>query len=146
MGGVLRLAIFTLVVGIVFWNLGVEAFYGVALPAGGLGAMVSVLKRMSAGKLVLNTDAGRDLTEGFGMVRPFIGAIFGMAITALFLGGIVPAIQIPAGQKLAFFAGVGFLAGFNERWAQDMLKSSADQLKNPTGEAGDPSESDPAEL
>jgi hypothetical protein len=143
MSGALLLGLLSLFVGLLFWGFRVEAFYAVALPAGGLGAMVSVLQRMSAGKLVLNTDAGRDLIEGFGMVRPFIGAIFGMALTALFLGGIVPAVEVPEGQQLAFFAGLGFLAGFNERWAQDMLKSSSDQLKNPAPAETDPESPNP---
>ena len=122
------LALLSLVVGAIFWQLGVDAAYGVALPAGGLGAMISVLQRMSSGKLVLDYEAGRDLLEVFGAVRPFIGAVFGLAVMALLLGGLVPAIEIPTDQMLAFFAGVGFLAGFNERWAQDMLKGSTTQL------------------
>ena len=101
------------------------------------GAMVSVLQRMSSGKLVLDVDAGRDLIEAFGAVRPFIGAIFGIALMALLLGGLIPAIDIPDGQELAFFAGLGFLAGFNERWAQDMLKSGSEQLQPSANEVPD---------
>jgi hypothetical protein len=130
MVGALLLTLLCVLIGLVFWWRGVDAAYGVALPAGGLGAMVSVLQRMSSGKLVLDIDAGRDLIEAFGAVRPFIGAIFGVALMALLLGGLVPAIEIPAGEELAFFAGLGFLAGFNERWAQDMLKGSADQIRD----------------
>lgn len=122
------LALFCVVLGGIFWWRGTDAAYGVALPAGGLGAMVSLLQRMSSGKLLLDINASRDLLEVFGMVRPLIGAVFGLAVTALLIGGLVPAVEIPADQELAFFAGVGFLAGFNERWAQDMLKSSTDQV------------------
>lgn len=115
-------------IGAAFWVAGADAAYGVALPAGGLGAMVSVLQRMSSGRLVLDIDAGRDLVEAFGAVRPLIGAVFGVALMAILLGGLIPAIEIPADHELAFFAGVGFLAGFNERWAQDMLKGSANHV------------------
>lgn len=112
----------------IFAAFGVDAAHGVALPAGGVGAMVSVLQRMSSGKLVLDVDAGRDLIEAFGAVRPFIGGIFGIALMAVLLGGLVPAIEVPDDGELAFFAAIGFLAGFNERWAQDMLKDSSNQL------------------
>lgn len=135
--GATILAVICAILGAVFWAFGVKAAYGVALPAGGLGAIVSVLQRMSSGKMKLDFTTGRDLLEVFGAVRPFIGAIFGIVVMALLLGGIVPAIDIPEGEELAFFAGVGFLAGFNERWAQDMLKGSAGTLGgNPAG--GDP--------
>jgi hypothetical protein len=126
--GTCILAVICALLGAVFWGRGTSAAYGVALPAGGLGAIVSLLQRMSSGKLILDIDASRDLLEVFGAVRPFIGAVFGLAVMALLIGGLVPAIHVPTGHELAFFAGVGFLAGFNERWAQDMLKSSSDQL------------------
>jgi hypothetical protein len=131
--GAAGLAFLCALVGVVFWLSGTDAAYGIAVPAGGVGAMVSLLQRMSSGRLRLQIDAGRDLLEVFGAVRPFIGAIFGSAVTALLLGGLVPVIQVPPEQQLAFFAGVGFLAGFNERWAQDMLQSSAGQVGGMNG-------------
>jgi hypothetical protein len=133
MVGAFMLFLFSLLLGLVFWWRGADAAYGIALPAGGIGAMVSVLQRMTSRKLVLDVDAGRDLIEAFGAIRPLIGAVFGMALMALLLGGLIPAIDIPEGRELAFFAGLGFLAGFNERWAQDMLKGSAGQLQPPAG-------------
>jgi hypothetical protein len=123
------LGVLCALIGIAFLLLHTQAYYGVAFATGGIGAMVSVLQRMSSGRLKLDTSASRDLLELFGGVRPMIGAIFGIMIAAAILGGVVPAIKIPAGNSLAFFAAVGFLAGFNERWAQDMLKSSADNLQ-----------------
>ncbi len=132
--GVCLLTVICAVIGGIFWSEGASAAYAIAIPAGGLGAIVSLLQRMSSGKLVLDIDASRDLLEVFGAVRPFIGAVFGIAITALFAGGLLPAIDVPSGQELGFYAGVGFLAGFNERWAQDMLKSSADQFQTPAQE------------
>jgi hypothetical protein len=126
--GMILVAAISTVVGMIFWWKGTSAAYGVAIPAGGLGALVSLLQRMSSGRLVLDVSASRDLLELFGAVRPLIGAVFGLAITALFAGGLIPAVQIPEGRELAFYAAVGFLAGFNERWAQDMLKSSSDRV------------------
>jgi multisubunit Na+/H+ antiporter MnhB subunit len=114
MVGALLIAGITAIGGITFWLTGTEAAYGVALPAGAIGAMVSVLQRMSTGKLKLDFEAGRDLLEVFAAVRPFIGAVFALAVMALLLGGFVPAVDVPADGKLAFFAALGFLAGFNE--------------------------------
>jgi hypothetical protein len=59
-----------------------------------------------------------------GAVRPFVGAAFGMALTALVLGGVLSFVEVPR-SELAFFAALGFLAGFNERFAQDMLAASS---------------------
>ncbi len=128
MVGAFGLTVLCAALGAVFWWRGASAAYGVAVPAGGLGAMVSLLQRMSSGKLKLDFEASRDLIEVFGAVRPFIGAIFGIALTALLLGNFIPAIEIPPHHELAFFAGLGFLAGFNERWAQDMLKSTSEGI------------------
>jgi hypothetical protein len=135
--GSLSLALLCAVLAIVFAATGTPAFYGVAVPAGGVGAMVSLLQRMSTGRLKLDTSASRDLLELFGGVRPLIGAVFGIVVAAAVQGGLLPAIQIPTGQQLAFFAVIGFLAGFNERWAQDMLKASGDGLQPGVGGGGD---------
>ncbi|HET7120539.1 MAG TPA: hypothetical protein VFI17_04730 [Solirubrobacterales bacterium] len=127
--GAAFLALTCVVLAVIFAITGTPAFYGVAVPAGGVGAMVSLLQRMSTGRLQLDTTASRDLLELFGGVRPLIGAVFGIIVAAAIQGGMLPAIDIPAGQDLAFFAVIGFLAGFNERWAQDMLKASGDNLQ-----------------
>lgn len=132
--GSVFLALICAAVGVVFAATGTPAFYGIAVPAGGVGAMVSLLQRMSTGRLKLDTTASRDLLELFGGVRPLIGAVFGIVVAAAIQGGMLPAIHIPAGQELAFFTVIGFLAGFNERWAQDMLKASGDGL--PAGGSG----------
>lgn len=135
--GSASLAMICAVLAVTFAATGTPAFYGVALLTGGVGAMVSLLQRMSTGRLKLDTSASRDLLELFGGVRPLIGAIFGIIVAAAIQGGLLPAIHIPTGQQLAFFAVVGFLAGFNERWAQDMLKSSGDGLRPVPGAEGE---------
>lgn len=135
--GSVSLALVCTVLAVIFVATGTPAFYGVAVPTGGVGAMVSLLQRMSTGRLTLDTSASRDLLELFGGVRPLIGAIFGIVVAAAIQGGLLPAIHIPTGQQLAFFTVIGFLAGFNERWAQDMLKSSGDSLRPMPGTGGD---------
>jgi hypothetical protein len=49
-------------------------------------------------------------------------AIPGLALCVLLQAGLLP-LTDRGGQdtKLYFYAGLAFLAGFNEQWAQDML-------------------------
>jgi hypothetical protein len=68
------------------------------------------------------------MTKAYGALRPVIGGIFGLALFVLFEGGLLPAIEVEEGSNLPFYAGVGFLAGFNERFAQDMLVGSGKPL------------------
>ncbi len=105
----------------------VPAQYAIAAPAGALGALVSVLQRMTSGSLKLDFHAGKRMLTFFGSVRPIIGAVFGMALFALVQGGLLPALGTPR-VPLAFYAVLGFLGGFNERFAQDMLVGSAKRL------------------
>jgi hypothetical protein len=105
---------------------GVPAWNGVAFLAGGLGAMVSVLQRMTRGNLDLDLHAGERMLAVYGAVRPFMGGIFGMVVFVILEGGL--AIDVSTDAPLAFYAAVGFLAGFNERFAQDMFAGSAKRL------------------
>jgi hypothetical protein len=123
----------------IFFIEHVPAFYGVAILGGGIGATVSVLQRMASGSLRLDYDAGDRTLVTLGAVRPLIGAIFGIVLFSAVEGGWLPAIHIATGSALAFYAVLGFLAGFNERFAQDMLGASAAQLGGKTS----PGETDP---
>jgi hypothetical protein len=90
--------------------------------AGALGSVVSVLARMTRSQLRLDYEAGASMLRLLGAVRPFVGAVFACALLLLVEGGLLP-IQLPleANSRVAFVLGLGFLAGFSERWAQDML-------------------------
>lgn len=105
---------------------GVPAWNGVAFLSGGLGAGISVLQRMTRGNLDLDLHAGERMLAIYGAVRPFIGGIFGMVVFVILEGGL--AIDVSTDKPLAFYAAVGFLAGFNERFAQDMFAGSAKKL------------------
>jgi hypothetical protein len=93
-----------------------ETFF-ICYVAGGLGAIVSVLMRMSSNSFRVDYEVGRATIRRLGSFRPFIGAIFGIAVYFLIKSGI-PNVQLPADQNQAFFflAAVAFLSGFNERW------------------------------
>jgi hypothetical protein len=124
--GSLALAFLTLATAAVFYATETEAAYGVALPAGGLGAVVSVLQRMSSHRFRLELESTSNLAV-FGGVRPFVGAVFGFLVVALLESDLL-SIAPAETSKLALFAALAFFAGFNERFAQDALSSSVSPM------------------
>lgn len=110
----------------VFSHYDVPAELGIAIPAGAIGAVVSVLQRMTSGKLGLDPEASRDLMVHLGGLRPVIGAVFALALVGVFESGLV---EISTGAStFATYGVIGFLAGFNERFAQDMLGGATAKL------------------
>lgn len=105
-------------------NISVHPFTPVivSLISGAIGALISVMSRMAFGSLSLNYEAGEKIIRLLGAFRPIIGAVFGVALYVLPASGLLP-LRIPdnPSQQLYFYAGIAFLAGFSERWAQDML-------------------------
>jgi hypothetical protein len=94
----------------------------VAVLGGAVGAVVSVLSRLSGGSLELTPESGRKTLRALGFVRPLIGGVFGAVVYAFLAGGIVDIVSPPTGEgELAFYAGLGFLSGFSERFAQDVI-------------------------
>jgi hypothetical protein len=98
-----------------------------AIAAGGLGAMISVLIRISRGqRLDVDTTQEPFLTCLTGSARTVIGGALGVALYVLLKAGFIP-LEIPAASDAAapyFFTAIGFLAGFSERWAQDTIVRS----------------------
>ncbi len=98
----------------------------VSVLGGAAGAVVSVMNRMTGGSLVVRPEGGRKTIRALGFMRPVIGATFG-AVVYLFLdGGIVQVVSPPdGGANLAFYAALGFLSGFSERFAQDVIAQAS---------------------
>ena len=115
----------------------------VSVLGGAAGAVVSVMNRMTSGSLTVRPEAGTKTIRALGFMRPVIGATFG-AVVFLFLdGGIVQVLSPPdSGANLAFYAALGFLSGFSERFAQDVIaQAGGDQEKKtppPPGTARSP--------
>jgi hypothetical protein len=97
--------------------------------AGALGALVSVMSRMasSKGKFSLDYEVGRKAIRRLGMVRPVLGATFGIAAFLIVQSGV---LQLDLGQDNRFYllTAAAFLAGFSERWAKVLLHSAEDRL------------------
>jgi hypothetical protein len=134
--GALAIVAVSAVLGVAFSLGDVSAVYGVAFPAGAVGAIVSVLQRMTSTRpsirLELDVGAGHQMLTTYGGLRPVVGAILGYAVFVFLKGGLLPALAVTTTSPLATFAGLGFLGGFNERWAQDMFAASARRLQRRT--------------
>jgi hypothetical protein len=92
--------------------------------AGGVGAMVSVMSRMSTGSVRLDWEFGKDTLRTLGALRPFVGAVFGLITFLALQSGI---IDLTVGDKnnSYYYIVFAFVAGFSERFAQDMLLGAA---------------------
>jgi hypothetical protein len=98
----------------------------VALLGGAIGAVVSVMSRMSSGSIELTPESGKKTIRALGFMRPVIGGVFGAVIYLFLAGGVVDLVTPPTGSaELAFYAGLGFLSGFSERFAQDVIAEGA---------------------
>lgn len=96
----------------------------VALGAGALGAVVSVLLRLTKGSLALERESGTLLLIWLGSVRPWIGAVFGILVWVLIEGNLLQLQLVTAGDQTELtYAGLAFLAGFSERVAQTVLST-----------------------
>ncbi|HEX4556474.1 MAG TPA: hypothetical protein VH249_20965 [Xanthobacteraceae bacterium] len=98
------------------------------LTAGGVGAVVSVMSRMTFGELTLDHEAGRRILTMLGAFRPVIGMVLGAAMWVLAASGVLAVGPKDPAQLPFFYILIAFLAGFSERWAQDMLGRAADQI------------------
>ena len=77
------------------WHLDlVPRDLSIAFIGGALGALVSVMERLTAGKLTLNHEYGKATLRILGGMRPFVGALFGMALYVLIEGALIP-MEVP---------------------------------------------------
>jgi hypothetical protein len=97
------------------WGLKVEALL-LSTGAGAVGALVSVLSRMSgmSDKFTVDFEVGRPLLRRLGLYKPFVGGVFGVATYFLLVAGLLPADS--SGDSLYFYGIIAFLAGFSERF------------------------------
>lgn len=106
----------------------VQTFLAVT-SAGGAGAVVSVMTRMSSDDFYLDPLAEHRAVRMLGAFRPLIGAVFGAATFLVVAGGlldIVPdSIEASPTMRLLYFSALGFVAGFNERFATGVLSKVA---------------------
>jgi hypothetical protein len=89
--------------------------------AGSVGALMSVMSRMTSGKVRVDWEFGKDTLRTLGALRPFVGGVFGLMTFFALKSGIVALDIANKDRSTYFYILFGFAAGFSERLAQDML-------------------------
>jgi hypothetical protein len=107
--------------------------------AGAVGATVSVMWRMTSGTFSINLptlghESGDAQLTLMGAVRPLIGGVFALAVLIFAKSPLLPIDDADRGDTFLLVA-LGFLAGFSERFAQDMFVRSGQGLAGPGGDA-----------
>ena len=116
--------------------------------AGAVGALVSVLARMGTGggQFTVDFEVGRPLLRRLGLYKPFVGAIFGVALYFLLASGLLQTKPPNDSSGMLYFYGIiAFFAGFSERFTS-VTFGQAEQLitgASPSPPADDPP-TDPA--
>jgi hypothetical protein len=109
--------------------------------AGAVGAAISVPMRMTSGSFRMNLPTlnaemkGTDL-HLVGALRPMMGLVLALASYTVVLAGLVP-MKDGEGElkQAALYVTIGFLAGFTERFAQDMFVRSGNGLQGVMGDS-----------
>jgi hypothetical protein len=121
------------------WNHDVRVLL-LCTAAGAVGALVSVLSRMSSGtdKFTVDFEVGRPLLRRLGLYKPLVGSVFGLALYFLLVSGILMTKAPSERTTIYFYAVVAFLAGFSERFtgvmfgnAERLLSGDSDQQPAP---------------
>ena len=125
------------------WNRDVEVLL-LCTGAGAVGALVSVLSRMSGSsdRFTVDFEVGRPLLRRLGLYKPLVGSVFGLALYFLLVSGLLMT-QPPRGKTMYFYGIVAFLAGFSERFtgvifggAERLISGEADSTSpEPSGSA-----------
>jgi hypothetical protein len=138
--GFVLLAPLAVLAGLLIWifgaldlhSAGTQAFFA-CIAAGGLGAVVSVLSRMaSPKKFDIDPEVGRRALIFLGIFRPFVGAVFGLALYFLLQSSL---LQVSSDKKFATYVVAAFLGGFSERFVKVMLHGAEGSLGDNPGEA-----------
>lgn len=113
------------------WDRGAELLV-LCAGAGTIGALVSAISRMGKpekGKFNVDFELGRPLIRRLGLYRPFLGAIFGVALYFLLASGIAQ-VEISGDKQLYYYGFAAFLAGFSERFATVMFGTAERRLSD----------------
>ncbi len=120
-----------------------ESYLLLCAGAGAAGALTSVLARMNSigGSFTIDVELGRPLLRRLGLYKPFVGAIFGVAVYWIFTAGLVAKTQIPNeahNSRIFFFGITAFLAGFSERFTGVIFGGAERLISGDLGDAGAP--------
>lgn len=107
----------------------------VTVLAGAVGAIVSVLMRVTKNTFVVDADLGRGSLRRLGSFRPVIGAVSGLAVYLAYRSGVltIQPVVVDEHAPQYFYSLLAFLAGFSERFAKDVLDAAADTVGTAAG-------------
>jgi hypothetical protein len=95
----------------------------VTIAMGAVGAILSVMTRMAKRNgFALDFEVGRKSMRRLGALRPWIGAMFALALYLALKSSLVEFFQ-HVEHGIYYYATIGFLAGFSERWAKVLLSN-----------------------
>jgi hypothetical protein len=134
--GLVPVSLLVMVVGLLLWatgrwDRGAELLV-LCAGAGAIGALVSAVSRMGKpekGKFNVDFELGRPLIRRLGLYRPFLGAIFGVALYFVLASGIAQVV-VPGDKQLYYYGLAAFLAGFSERFATVMIGTAERRLSD----------------
>ena len=122
--GLLIVAIGTVVAEVTAGSTATVDRVSAAAAAGALGAVMSVLLRMRAGRLGLPNELDRTTIVYAGTLRAFVGAAFGLVVYCLFASRLV--VVMPTGPtnstSVYTYAVIAFFAGYAERWVRVVVE------------------------
>lgn len=125
-GALLGLVPVAVVLAIVWYFLGTDEAYPwvPVMAAGALGAILSVLQRMTSGNLDVQIEAARrDLRIG-GSTRPAVGVLSALALYIIVEADLVLVVPSDPTVKRYFFVAIAFFAGFSERFVKDAFSTA----------------------
>ena len=96
------------------------------LVAGSLGAVMSVLIRLSGDGLDVDHQFGREYLTSLAALRPLIGAVFAVLLYFAFKGNLLKQVDVPGhgAGEFAFFVTSSFAIGFSERFAKQIIRTA----------------------
>jgi hypothetical protein len=132
--GLVPVFLLVVLLGVLLWVAGLWDREGELLVlcagAGAIGALVSAISRMGKpekGRFNVDFELGRPLIRRLGVYRPFLGAIFGVALYFLLASGVAQ-VDVSDDKQFYYYGLAAFLAGFSERFATVMFGSTEKRL------------------
>jgi hypothetical protein len=124
LGVLLYFVIPALIVSSAWWKnfdtiFGIETeMLGLVAFSGALGSIVSIMVRLHQFEDASNADQAIQFFTG--LFKPIVGSAFALFIFAVLSSGLIP-VAIQTEKARYFFAALSFVAGFSERFAQDVV-------------------------
>jgi hypothetical protein len=137
--GLVPVFLLSVILGLLLWASGLwdreNQLLVLCAASGAVGALVSAISRMGkpeTGRFNVDFELGRPLIRRLGVYRPFLGAIFGVALFFLLASGIAH-VDVTGRKQFYYYGFAAFLAGFSERFATVMFGTAERQVSGGDG-------------